>query len=401
VNRTNSATQSENGNHAVNDTEIITAKRLSALLEPVVKLAGLFSGGGALLSAIVSIAIVMIYAKSIGRNDLLPLVLDKKLTSLLPWMGMTFLFFVSYCLIIFFVSVPYVLGMQVFKVTPATRPRIATLFALSAIAGSTVFIILIYHFGEVPLPIKAALVFGVMLACMLLSLLDIHVKLALAFLSLDMAPRFNAVWWHRAGVFIFAAFPVAASVFCAVYPLSLLLHTYIGDDTPEAVNNMTWLSIMAVVIAFVPAWAFFTSRTNLVLRLLKTAGIALGAAAAIIIMAPGASSNIVYSAAAAMGVRDNTIAVYRLKKNFVLTDFDSETWGPVTGGNAEPVVSGFALFSLADILLLCPATMAAFELKDWGTDNAQACVLTHSSDVVRRSKNVLAPNKAGAGAQTK
>ncbi|WP_336332621.1 hypothetical protein [Pseudomonas putida] len=367
------------------DKDVAAAKRLSTLLEPVVKLAGLFSGGGVIFSAIVSIAVLMIYAKAIGRNDLVPLVLDNKLTALLPWVGTTFLFFGSYCLIIFFASAPYIMGMQFFKETPATRPRVATLFALSAIAGSIVFIVLTYKFSDVSLSEKSIWVFGVTSICLLATLFDKQVRWALQFLSLDTAPQYNAAWWHRAGIFLFSAFPVAASVFCAVYPTSLLLFTYIGDDTPESVNYMAFLSAVSVVFAYLPAWAFFTTKHNLVTRILTTTGIALSAATTIIIMAPGAGSNIVYSSAGAMGVRDSTVANYRLKKDFVLGDFDAKIWGTVAGKDAEPVISAFTLFSLGDILLLCPAKMAPLKLKDWVGSNAQACVITHSSEVVRLS----------------
>ncbi len=49
---------------------------------------GLIGSLGALLSAVVSFGILMTYAKAIDRIDLLPLVFDKQLSALLPWMGM-------------------------------------------------------------------------------------------------------------------------------------------------------------------------------------------------------------------------------------------------------------------------------------------------------------------------
>ncbi|MNH32133.1 hypothetical protein D3C79_925530 [compost metagenome] len=103
-----------------------------------------------------------------------------------------------------------------------------------------------------------------------------------------------------------------------------------------------------------------------------------------------------YSAAGALGVRDATPVKYRLKKNFESKDFDNETWGDIAGDKKLPVVTAFPLFSLGDILLLCPASLADLTLKDWSGGKSLACILTQSSDVVRLPAKLKAVTESAA-----
>ncbi len=80
-------------------------------------------------------------------------------------------------------------------------------------------------------------------------------------MALELVSLFNnlkglGVWWHQAGVFLFAYFVLMVAVFAAVYPMLILLKSYTGKDTPEAITTLMIISMVAVVLLFLPALIF-------------------------------------------------------------------------------------------------------------------------------------------------
>ncbi|UZE87439.1 hypothetical protein [Pseudomonas viciae] len=82
---------------------------------------GLIGSLGALISAVVSFAILMTYAKAIDRIDLLPLVFDKKLSALLPWMGVVAFVLFLYMVVMCVTTLFYALAVSFFQ--PNTEPQ--------------------------------------------------------------------------------------------------------------------------------------------------------------------------------------------------------------------------------------------------------------------------------------
>ncbi len=101
----------------------------------------------------------------------------------------------------------------------------------------------------------------------------------------------------------------------------------------------------------------------------------------IVAIYPGASSTVVFKAAGMMGVRETTPLKYRLLKNFESKDFDPASWGTVEASQNLPVVKAFPLFSLGDVLLLCPSGLSGTRLGEW-PQHSHACIVTQRSDVV-------------------
>lgn len=361
------------------------SKSLGSVLEPVGKHLGVLSALAATASAVLSFAILMTYAKAIGRIDLLPLVLDKKFSALLPWMGLTALFAFLYMLVMLTTTTAYAMAVSIYNDTPTTRPRVATLLLRPAIVGSLVFVGISYQVSDIDPATTASWVFGSIFITMLLTLRDKIYCLAISLVSTITAPKYLGALWHQAGVFALTYLALAFTVGCAVYPVSLLLHSYAGEDTPEAVNAVMVISMLAVALLFLPAWVFFTSKQHIAHRSLQALLLAVGIVTVVIFVWPGASSTIVYSAAGAMGVRDSTPFNYRLLKNFDVRDFDKGTWGKVSGEEKTPTVNAFPLFSLGNVLLLCPANLKKTKLAEW-PHKSLSCILTQSSDVVKLPK---------------
>ncbi|WP_249673333.1 hypothetical protein [Pseudomonas abieticivorans] len=349
---------------------------------------GSISWLGALISAILSFGILMTYAKAIGRIDLLPLVLEKKFAALLPWMGLAGLLLLLYMVIMLTTTIIYAMAVSTFGSASSLQAHIARLLLAPAIVGSSAFMIVVFRFPTAEHWLTAPIIMLFSLLAMLLALRSVRFRTGLQIVALASFPRDLASWRSQTTIFISAYLVVAFAVFAAAFPMSLLLRSYIGADTPDAANTLMILSILAMALLFLPALIFFVSRRNIASRMLRSFAAALAIIVGVVIVFPGASSTIVYTAAGMMGVREQTVSQYRIMKGFELKDFDEVAWGvqPKTG---LPVVAAFPLFSLGDVLLLCPGSLLKTPLGDW-PKYSHACVSTQSSDVVKLPKATAA-----------
>lgn len=342
---------------------------------------GLIGSVAALFSAVISFGILMTYAKAIDRIDLLPLVFDKRFSALLPWLGLVAFVLFLYMLVMFTTTIFYALAVSLFNQTPNFRPTVARLFFWVAVIGSLIFVALLFQAPQ----IGHVIVVGVIITCMIsfmgLSLVSKKFRIALKFVSLFNNLRSLGAWWHQAGVLFFAYFVLMVAVFAAVYPVLILMKSYTGKDTPEAITTLMVISMIAVVLLFLPALIFFVSKKHIVARGLLSFGSALLVTLAVIAVYPGASSTVVFKAAEIMGVREASPLKYRLLKNFEVKDFDLASWGAVDGSRDLPVVMAFPLFSLGNVLLLCPSRLSGTLLGEW-PNHSHTCILTQRNDVV-------------------
>ncbi|WP_223472520.1 MULTISPECIES: hypothetical protein [unclassified Pseudomonas] len=354
---------------------------------------GLIGSLGALLSAVVSFGILMTYAKAINRIDLLPLVFDKQLSALLPWMGMVAFVLFLYMVVMGVTTMFYALAVSMFNQTPNLRPTVARFFFWAAVVGSLIIVTFAFQGPKVDHRIVACVIVLGMSAVMGVSLKSKKFRMALELVSLFNNLKGLGVWWHQAGVFLFAYFVLMVAVFAAVYPMLILLKSYTGKDTPEAITTLMIISMVAVVLLFLPALIFFVSKKHIVTRGLLSVGSALLVTLAVVATYPGASSTVVFKAAGMMGVRETNPVKYRLLKNFEAKDFDLASWGEVEVSRDLPVVKAFPLFSLGDVLLLCPSGLSGKRLGEW-PEHSHACILTQRSDVVILPDAVVVPKQA-------
>lgn len=354
---------------------------------------GLIGSLGALLSAVVSFGILMTYAKAIDRIDLLPLVFDKQLSALLPWMGMVAFVLFLYMVVMGVTTLFYALSVSMFNQTPNLRPTVAWFFFWAAVVGSVIIVTFAFQGPEVDHLIVACVIILGMSAVMGGALKSKKFRMALELVSLFSNLKKLGVWWHQAGVFLFAYFVLMVAVFAAVYPMLILLKSYTGKDTPEAITTLMIISMVAVVLLFLPALIFFVSKKHIVTRGLLSVGSALLVTLVVVAIYPGASSTVVFKAAGMMGVRETTPLKYRLLKNFEAKDFDSASWGTVDASPDLPVVEAFPLFSLGDVLLLCPSGLSGTRLGQW-PEHSHACIVTQRSDVVILPGATAAPKQA-------
>ncbi|NWB47922.1 hypothetical protein [Pseudomonas gingeri] len=81
---------------------------------------------------------------------------------------------------------------------------------------------------------------------------------------------------------------------------------------------------------------------------------------------------IVYRAANLIGIQDLRVSSYMIRDTYAAKDFDSR-WGSVETVRDYPVVEGFELFALGDIVLLCPKSLASTSFSDWPS-KSHACL---------------------------
>ncbi len=354
---------------------------------------GLIGSLGALISAVLSFGILMTYAKAIDRIDLLPLVFDKKLSALLPWMGVVAFVLFLYMVVMCVTTMFYALAVSFFQPDAQPQANGCPLVFLGGGRGVVDFVAFAFQAPKLEHWIVALVILSGMSAVLGLSLKSQRIRMALKLVSLFNNLKGLGVWWHQAGVFFFAYSILIIAVFAAVYPMLILLKSYTGKDTPEAINSLMVISMVAVVLLFLPALIFFVSKKHIVARGLLSFGSALLVTLVVVATYPGASSTVVFKAAGMMGVRETTPLKYRLLKNFEAKDFDPASWGTVDASLDLPVVEAFPLFSLGDVLLLCPGDLSGTHLGQW-PEHSHVCIVTQRSDVVILPGATAAPKQA-------
>ncbi len=342
----------------------------------------LIGGIGALISAVVSYGVLMTYSLAIGRIDLLPLLFDKKFSALLPWMGLVAFLLIVYMAVMFVATAFYSLSVSLFNEAPNLRPAVARIFFWHAVAGSLLFVGFAFKRPDMNHWLVAIVIVFCMAVMVGVSMRSKKLRVALKFVSLFNNLKARGVWWHQVGVFVFAYSILMLAIFSVAYPMSVFLKSYTGKDTPEAIESLMGISMIAVVLLFLPALIFFVSKKHVVIRAFLTSSSALIITLVVVAICPGVSSTLVYKAAEMVGVREMSSFKYRLLKNFEIKDFDKATWGDVDGSPDLPVVTAFPLFSLGDVLLLCPSSLNSTRLGGW-PDHSHACILTQGSDVVK------------------
>jgi len=334
-----------------------------------------------LLSALLGLGTLMAFTRAIGRIDLLPMALEAK-SSILPWIVIIVFLSLAYIAVLLITSFFYALALSMFSSTPNLQPQIAKLSVFPIIAGAAIFIGCIFHDPGWNKGIIALLISVVATGITIVTIKKKEFKLALEFVALfthpEKAKSKRGSYGHLLGFICL----LNMTIFSAIYIVTLLLKTYVGVDTPQAVNQLMIVSTIAVILNLAPAIVFFATKHNSLTRALRGLGTSIAVGLVIIAIAPGATSTIVYSAASIMGIRETTSSAFMLQESFGVEDFDTKIWGSVDKVREHPVIQAFPLFALADILLLCPAPLTSTKLADW-PEKSNVCIVTKNSAVTR------------------
>jgi len=188
-------------------------------------------------------------------------------------------------------------------------------------------------------------------------------------------------------------FQLVSAVLWAVLPVSLNLRAYTGEDSPEAVTKIMVISIFSAARPLVPAMVFYVSKVGLFKRTIQYFAIALVILSVVIGIAPGGPEAIVYSSASLMKVRNESASKFLLTEVYAVDDFSADIWRRVESVRNQHLISAFPLFSLGDVLLLCPTKLIKTKLKDWPTESAY-CVITRGGKAIRMPRKSPAVEEA-------
>lgn len=364
-------------------------KTIKRILTYWAQLAVLVGGLGTLLGFYT----ISTYTTAIGRPDLMAAAVDAK-SALVLWLAIVALVVAAYFLILMTSSILFGLAVSLFNDSPTIQPDVVKVLVLPVLIGVTALMTVIFKAPELDDFKKL----GCMAMFTIVTLLALHLspkfRLAVDVCATAAAPGNANSKATRIYLLVMLALLLVGAVISAVFPASLILKAYSGEDTPEALTKLMVISIFSAGMTLIPVVVFYVSKADIFKRISQCIAAAFIILLIVIGVSPGGSLTIVYSAASIMKVRDQTEAKFLLTEDYAKEDFDAQIWGSVETVRNLPLISAFPLFSFGDVLLLCPVKLIKTELKNWPAESAY-CV------VAKNSKATRMPRKSEEAAQAK
>lgn len=364
-------------------------KTIKRILTYWAQLAVLVGGLGTLLGFYT----ISTYTSAIGRPDLMAAAVDAK-SALVLWLAIVALVVAAYFLILMTSSILFGLAVSLFNDSPTIQPDVVKVLVLPVLLGVTALMTVIFKAPELDDFKKL----GCMALFTVVTLLALHLspkfRLAVDVCATAAAPGNANSKATRIYLLVMLALLLVGAVISAVFPASLVLKAYSGEDTPEALTKLMVISIFSAGMTLIPVVVFYISKADIFKRISQCIAAAFVILLIVIGVSPSGSLTIVYSAASIMKVRDQTEAKFLLTEDYAKEDFDAQIWGSVETVRNLPLISAFPLFSFGDVLLLCPVKLIKTELKNWPAESAY-CV------VAKNSKATRMPRKSEETAQAK
>ncbi|RML51073.1 hypothetical protein ALQ93_02485 [Pseudomonas syringae pv. pisi] len=349
-------------------------KNLKRIVDHWVIVGLMLSGVGTLFG----FAILSTYLSAIGLPGLFPSALDTK-TALVPWMLLVALLLIAYVFVLTMNSMIFVSGATMFNKQPYAQIKMVRMLAIPLLVGITVqmgTIVLEIH----PLLTILASASAETLVFIILMRLE-GFSVAIHVTGFMAQPERGMTWHARYGALIPLFIVVFSTVLSAVFPVQLALSTYTTPDDIESILKLSGLAILVSCLAIAPAIVFFAFGDNLFAKIRNTSAVLMILTIVMLTMAPQTFPAMVYRTAYLMGLRETTITSYLITDTYSVDRFDSD-WGNVTVDKDRPVVQGFSLLSLGDLLILCPARLVTTELAQWPSRSA-ACLVTDTKTAKR------------------
>ncbi|URM26330.1 hypothetical protein LLY42_20660 [Pseudomonas frederiksbergensis] len=364
-------------------------KNIKRILTYWAQLTVLVGGVGTLLGFYT----ISTYTTAIGRPDLMGAAVDAK-SALVFWLAIVALVVAAYFLILMTSSILFGLAVSLFNDSPTIQPDVVKVLVMPVLLGITALMAVIFQAPELGDYEKL----GCMALFTIVALLAVHMspkfRLAVDVCATAAAPGNANSKTTRIYLLLMLALLLVGAVVSAVFPASLILKAYSGEDTPEALTKLMVISIFSAGMTLIPVVVFYVSKADIFKRISQCVAAAFVILVIVIGVSPGGSLTIVYSATSIMKVRDQTEAKFLLTEGYANEDFDAQIWGTVENVRNHPMISAFPLFAFGDVLLLCPVKLIKTELKNWPAESAY-CV------VAKNSKATRMPRKSKETVQTK
>ncbi|WP_247841626.1 hypothetical protein [Pseudomonas sp. MWU12-3103b] len=333
------------------------------------------------LGTILGFYTISAYTTAIGRPDLMASAIEAK-SALLLWLAVIAFLVAAYFLVLMTTSVLFGLSVSLFNKSPDLQVDVMKLLLLPVLLGIAVLMVTIFRGIEVTDGYKLIWVVAYGILTILALQRSPTFRKAINRCATTDSPGKLKNKATRVVFLVMLACILISTVLSTVLPVSLILKSYSGEDTPEALIKLNLISIVFASMTLIPVVVFYDSRTDLFKRVSQCLAAAFVILVIIIGASPGGPLTIVYTASSMMNVRDHTAAKFLLTENYAKEDLDPEVWGTVETVRKYPLASAFPLFSFGDVLLLCPEKLIKTELKDWPAKSAY-CVVTKNSKALR------------------
>jgi hypothetical protein len=328
------------------------------------------------LGAGLAILGLYVYTRAIGRTDLFLAGTDAK-SALAIWLLLIVLIMVGYLVVLSASTWFYGLAVSMFEKVPKRHNQIAAWLLFPLCFGFCAFTFLLFRF---PNKFSAPVSMGITVAVTLITYFAL-------FLFKPFRKIFNKNTkkkgvWKKNGFRVLVGLVVSFAVLLASLPTLLILTTYVGEDTADAVVVVGLFSLGTLIFSLVPVFIFYISKGHVFARSAYGLAAALVLFSAFLLLSPGAMPSITYAAAGNLAIRQLP-ARFVLEEDISLGDLDNRQWRTRVTQKKKLEVTAFPLFSFGDILLLCTTDLRHLNLYDLRRYTG-FCIATRNSKVTRK-----------------
>ncbi|HBN8508759.1 TPA: hypothetical protein L3715_002350 [Pseudomonas aeruginosa] len=328
------------------------------------------------------------YAEAIGRPDLFMDSIDAK-SALVVWLLLVVLLLAAYLFVLSATTWLFGMTVSLFNKPPGKQREAVLWLLFPVLVGFGTFVFILYfHADGIGGRVAVLLVaLAVLLSCLLMYALWDFRKLIRDALSVNGAQvKAGEKWFFMGFLWLLLFMTVSAGVF----PATLTLQSYLGDDTPEAIPGLARLSLLTMVLTLVPVVIFYRVPGDLYRRITYAVTALILMSCATMLISPGSMGRITYSAAGKLNIRAHESTRYVLSDDIRLADLHGPLWKTRLGQSSRVEVNAWQLFSFGDVLLLCPDDLSERELREL-RHYTSYCIKTRNSKVLRKPKTPVFP----------
>lgn len=317
---------------------------------------------------ILTFCVLYTYLHAIGYPNLLSPALGNT-SALLPWIVISTLMLVLYLASLMVTSAFYAAALTPFKNNPSFMALMLILPSLAGIAAM-VWSVVIRQRTSVFFVVTFSAVTVIIATLVMLLIPKFWATVRDAANQASPAQNAKNKWMATVIGLIGTVWGTALS---AMFPMLLLIKTNPWPADSYELYKFAGICVTVSGLSLLPAAAFYICKDGLWTRTRYTLGGMMLVVASALYFAPATIPKVVDQAAKIIGIKSLEVSSYIIKDTYAAEDFDSR-WGEVKTLRGYPVVEAFPLFTLGDLLLLCPKSLAPTELLDWPVVT-RACLL--------------------------
>ncbi|MGV8917284.1 MAG: hypothetical protein ACOH2R_05730 [Pseudomonas sp.] len=315
------------------------------------------------IGSLTTFGVLFTYLHAIGSPELFGEAFSSAI-ALLPWILIASLILALCLAALMITSASYASVLALFNRAPDDQPYMAGILVLPTLAGVIAMVtstMLGQRIGV--LSVMAISAVAVFFAMLLMFLIPRFAKAVKNASHMELGSSSAALTSQvRAGILLTGA--LWSTALSATAPMFGVLSITSWPSGQSGAYKLIIVSVVITMLGLVPAMAFYLWKGRPLVRARNAIGGMVVLAAGALFLLPASVPVAVDYAAELIGIKDLRVSPYMLKDTYAAEDFDAG-WGKVKTVRGYPVVEGFVLFTLGDIMLLCPKTLARTKLSDW------------------------------------